>query len=230
MRNQKNYDSNEDKTHLKKSSKKKLPAWAIALIILGVTLIIFSVVKRVVKIRRRSKSGVDYILQASSQKNKQRLSKHAQRKRKEEKKKNFKNQYRNELKAKRIEFPEEDAKSLYQMVAIDELSNATNKGSLDIEKYEKIKNNLPSGLENTQMIKVKIESLDKSLSNINKSMSEYVQNTQNPTLIGAVAYIQKEPIQTLTKRKGRNTDNYTNAYKDLYQKALKQKENLKKNN
>ena len=42
--------------------------------------------------------------------------------------------------------------------------------------------------------------------------------------------VQKEPIQRLTKRKGRITDNYTNAYKDLYQKALKQKENLKKNN
>ena len=110
--------------------------------------------------------------------------------------------------------------------AILRINELTGRQFFDLENYRKFIKEIPSNIKRKgTMTATRIETLSTAMiDRILNNMNQYLKKTNNPTLEGAIAFIEKDSLQNLIKKhSGRPREGYTNLYKPFYKQALKLK-------
>ena len=211
------------------SKKKGLPGWAIAIIIIAsIIVFILSIImmRKFLKMRKRKLSGIDYITVTPQRKaNAQRRAERKRTKAQKAQTSKFEQKYNSYITNVKktnqglTEFQTND------IAASQRLSELTSKQNFDIKKYKEFLKQIPRKIKQQGMTGSRIQAIDKTINNaILKDMNQYINKTTNPTLKGAIAYIEKDSLQNLImKHTGRSQASYTQLYRPFYNQALQLK-------
>ena len=95
----------------------------------------------------------------------------------------------------------------------------------DYENYRKFIKQIPSNIKQKGDTGERINAFSRAINDrILKDMNQYLNKTNNPTLEGAIAFIEKDSLQNLIRsHTGRTRDGYTQLYRPFYNQALKLK-------
>lgn len=205
------------------NQKKRLPGWAITMIIIAsfiLLLFLYKIIRKLLRMHRRKLSGVEYMI--VNPKNNAKIVKKAQNRRKRQQKKNFRLKYPQYLKKVKDENPGLSKLETYDAAAAQRISDLTTKNSFDFIKYNEFKKEIPTDIKQKGDTKFRIQSIDRTINVvIRKDMNQYVRKTKNPTLEGAIGFVEKDSLQNLIKHTGRPTSSYTQLYKPFYLQALR---------
>ena len=111
------------------------------------------------------------------------------------------------------------------IAASQRLSELTSKQKFDIKQYNQFIKQIPTNIKKNGITGKRIQAIDRTINDvILKDMNQYLNKATNPTLNGAIEFIEKDSLQNLLKNHiGRSQSSYTQLYRPLYKKALEQK-------
>jgi len=225
------------------SKKKGLPGWAIAIIIIAsiiVFILLIIMMRKFFKMRKRKLSGIDYITVTPQRKAK--AYRRAQRKRTQAQQAEAQRKKRQAQQAQKAQTSRFEQKynsyitnvknknqgasdfEINDYAAAQIISDLTSKDNFDLQKYKQFLTQIPRKIKQQGLTREVI--LAKELNNqaILKDMNQYINKTTNPTLKGAIAYIEKDSLQNLImKHSGRSQASYTKLYRPFYNQALQLK-------
>lgn len=241
------------------NEKKKLPGWAITLIIIAsliVLILLYRMIRQLLRMRRRKLSGIEFItvtpqskaralamaLRRQKKKNKKAL--HHQEKIKKlhalkvqnerkvavkqaqnKKTSDFQKNYEYYIDKVKKDNPGLSKFEINDLAASGRLSDLTSKQEFDIKKYKQFIKQIPTNIKKEGNTGVRIQAIDRTINGpILKDMNDYLSQATNPTLNGAIAYIEKDSLQNLVAtHTGRSPSSYIQLYRPFYQQALQLK-------
>lgn len=223
------------------NKKKKLPGWAITLIIIAsfvVLLFFYRMIKLFLRMRTRKLSGVGYItvtpqVKAMAQRRAARAqirsARRAERRaeiQSQMAKRSFQNKYNSYISNVRAANPGISEFDAYDYAANQRLSELTSKQGFDIKQYKEFIKQIPTNIKQKGNTGDRIKALDRTINGvILKDMNQYLSKEKtNPTLNGAIEFIEKDSLQNLVaNHTGRSQSSYTQLYRPFYKKALEQR-------
>jgi len=208
------------------SKKKGLPGWAIAIIIIAsIIVLILSIImmRKFLKMRKRKLSGIRIQAQKAQ------VQRQAQRKKTQAQKaqtSKFEQKYNSYISNVKNTNQGLSDFEINDIAASQIISDLTSKEKFDFEKYKQFLRQIPRKIKQQGMTRVVIQAKEKNNQAILKDMNQYINKTTNPTLKGAIAYIEKDSLQNLImKHSGRSQASYTQLYRPFYNQALQQLKN-----
>ena len=229
------------------SKKKGLPGWAIAIIIIAsiiVFILLIIMMRKFFKMRNRKLSGIDNITVtpqriAKAYRRAQRKRTQAQQAEAQRKKRQAQQAQAQAQKAQTSRFEKKynsyitNVKNKNQgasdfeindYAATQIISNLTSKDNFDLQKYKQFLTQIPRKIKQQGDTRYVIQAKEAFNKAILKDMNQYINKTTNPTLKGAIAYIEKDSLQNLImKHSGRSQASYTKLYRPFYNQALQLK-------
>lgn len=219
------------------NEKKKLPGWAITLIIIAsliVLIVLYRMIRQLLRMRRRKLSGVGYItvtpqVKAKLQRRAARAQRRAERRaeiQSQMAKRSFQNKYNSYISNVRAANPGISEFDAYDYAANQRLSELTSKQGFDIKQYKEFIKQIPTNIKQKGNTGDRIKALDRTINGvILKDMNQYLSKEKtNPTLNGAIEFIEKDSLQNLVaNHTGRSQSSYTQLYRPFYKKALEQR-------
>ncbi len=229
------------------SKKKGLPGWAIAIIIIAsIIVFILSIImmRMFLKMRKRKLSGIDSITitpqrkakaqmrarKRRTQAQKAQLQRQAQRKKTQDqqaqkaKTSKFEQKYNSYITNVKNKNQGASDFDINDEAAAQIISELTSKDNFDLQKYKQFLTQIPREIKQKGLTGNVIQAKELFNQAILKDMNQYINKTTNPTLKGAIAYIEKDSLQNLImKHSGRSQASYTKLYRPFYNQALQQK-------
>lgn len=207
------------------NEKKKLPGWAITLIIIAsliVLIVLYRMISQLLRMRRRKLSGIDVTPQSNA-----RVQRHAATRAERQLQianRSFQNKYNSYISNVRAANPGISEFEAHDYAANQRLSELTSKQKFDIKQYKQFIKQIPTNIKKNGMTGERIQAIDRTINDvILKDMNQYLNKATNPTLNGAIEFIEKDSLQNLLKNHiGRSQSSYTQLYRPFYKKALEQ--------
>jgi len=229
------------------NEKKKLPGWVITLIIIAsliVLIVLYRMIRQLLRMRRRKLSGIEFITvtpqskarafkraqeradrQAQKELNRLKRAQTIQVQNAQNKKtSDFQQKYNSYISNVRAANPGISEFDAYDYAASQRLSELTSKQAFDINQYKQFIKQLPTNIKQKGDTGQRIKAIDRTINDvILKDMNQYLNKATNPTLNGAIEFIEKDSLQNLLKNhSGRSQSSYTQLYRPFYKKALEQ--------
>lgn len=217
------------------NEKKKLPGWAITLIIIAsliLLIVLYRMIRQLLRMRRRKLSGIEFITvtpqsNARLQRRAARVQRRAARRAERQLQmanSSFQNKYNSYISNVRAANPGISEFEAHDYAANQRLSELTSKQKFDINQYKQFIKQIPTNIKKNGMTGERIQSIDRTINDvIFKDMNQYLNKATNPTLNGAIEFIEKDSLQNLVaNHSGRSQSSYTQLYRPFYKKALEQ--------
>ena len=188
--------------------EKGLPGWAVAIILISMIVLLILVLITIPKLH-----GTYYTTLSQNSKTSK-----------------FKQKYKSYIDQASAKYQDLKESEILDIAASQALSDLTSKENFDLKQYRQFVRQLPSDIKQNENTGRVIRSKDETIKyGILKDMYQYIDQEANPTLEGAITFIEKDSLQNLImKHTGRSQASYTQLYRPFYKQALQQR-NRKRN-
>lgn len=196
-----------DSDHTNQKKKAPLPGWAVAIIVISTIVFLILLLIMIPKLY-----GINHITVTPQKKAKM---------------SNFEKKYQSYISNSKKQNPGLSKFQTNDIAASQIIRDLTSKEKFDIEKYKQFLKQIPTEIKQKGMTGAVIQAKERTINDtILKDMNQYINQTTNPTLNDAIAYIEKDSLENLImKHTGRSQASYTQLYRPFYKKALQLKKN-----
>lgn len=209
--------------HTNQKKKAPFPGWAVAIIVISTIVFFILLLIMIPKLYGINHITVTPQIKANSQKSLKKMLTQTQK----AKISNFKKKYQSYITNVKNKNQGLSEFQINDTAASQIIRDLTSKEKFDIENYQQFLKQIPTDIKQKGMTADVIQAKEKTINDtILKDMNQYIEQTTNPTLNGAIAYIEKDSLENLImKHTGRSQASYTQLYRPFYKKALQLKKN-----